>query len=112
MESRQQPSWIWQTSSLEEGAGISDPELKDIMHVKWCKVIAQVEWFEEEVGLTIEGIRRTLLFFECTVHDWECQGEAHVGEPTMDEETTAGVRAYAARQATLYCQLVDVFVND
>ena len=82
------------------------------MRVEWCKAIARVERFEEEVELTIEEMRRTLLFFECTARDWERRGEARVGEPTMDEETTAGVRAYAARQAALYRRLVDVFVND
>jgi hypothetical protein len=111
-ESRQQPSWIWQMSSLKEGAGINDPELKDVMRVEWCKAIARVERFEEEVELTVEEMRRTLLFFECTARDWERRGEARVGEPTMDEEMTAGVRAYAARQAALYRRLVDIFVND
>jgi hypothetical protein len=112
LESRQQPSWIWQTSSLKEGARINDPELKDVMRVEWCKAIARVERFEEEVELTVEEMRRTLLFFECTARNWERRGEACVGEPTMDEETTAGVRAYAARQAALYRRLVDIFIND
>jgi len=111
-ESHQQPSWIWQTSSLKGNTGVSDPELEDVMRVEWCKATAQAERFEEEVELVVEEMRRTLLFFKWKAGRWVELGEARVGEPTMDEDTTAGIRAYAARQAALYCQLVDVFIKD
>lgn len=111
-ESHQQTSWIWQTSSLRGDTGISDPELEDTMRVEWCKAIARAERFKEEVELTVEEMRRTLLFFKWKAGRWEQLGEARAGEPMMDEGTTSGIRAYAARQAALYCQLVDVFIKD
>ena len=111
-ESHQQLSWIWQTSSLEPNAGINDPKLRGIMRVEWCKAVARAERFEEEVELTVEEMRRTLLSFRGTADRWEQLGKARVGEPLMDGDTTAGVRAYASRQAALYRRLVDAFVQD
>ena len=111
-KSRHQPSWIWQTSSLEGDTGINDPELQDIMRIEWCKAIAQAERFKEEVELTVEEMRRTLLYFEWTANHWEQLGQARVGEPMMDGDTTAGMRAYAARQAALYRKLVDLSLQE
>ena len=110
-ESRQQLSWIWQTSSFDREAGINDPELREVMRVEWCKAVAQAKRFEEEVELIVEEMRRTLLFFKWTVSHWEERGEARVGEPT-DGDTAAGIKAYAVRQAALYRRLVDVFIHD
>ena len=42
-------------------------------------------------------------------HSW---GQARVGEPMMDGDTTAGMRAYAARQAALYRKLVDLSLQE
>ena len=83
MESRQQISWIWQTSS-QGNAGINNPDLQDVMRVEWCKAIARADQFWEEVELVVEEMKRTLLFFKWTVNHWEQLGDNHVGEPTMD----------------------------
>jgi hypothetical protein len=111
-ESLYQASWIWQTSSLKANTGINDPELEDIMRVEWCKATARAERFQEEVELVVEEMRRTLLFFKWTVAEWEQRGAARVGEPAIDGDTMTGLRAYAARQAALYCRLVTVFIGD
>ena len=110
-ESRRQPSWIWQASSLTEMTGINDPELQDVMCIEWCKAVARAEQFREEVELVVEEMRRTLLFFEWAAGNWEQMGEARVGEP-IDEGTVVGIKAYAACQAVLYRQLVNVFIQD
>jgi len=110
-ESRHEPSWIWRSFSPSE-IGINDRQLQSVMRAEWCKAVARAERFEEEVELTVEEMRRTLLSFKWTADHWECLGEARVGEPTMDEDTTAGIRAYAARQAALYHRLIKVFIQD
>lgn len=91
--------------------GINDPELQDVMRVEWCKAVAQAEWFREEVELVVEEMRRTLLFFKWAAGNWEQMGEACVGEP-IDEGTVVGIKAYTARQAVLYRQLVNIFIQD
>lgn len=111
-QSRREPSWIWQTSSLKENTGINDPQLRAIMRVEWCKAIARADRFKEEVELTVEEMRRTLSFFEWTAGHWEQLGEARVGEYTLGEAVTAGMRAYAARQASLYRRRIDAYVED
>ena len=111
-ESRQQASWIWQTASLRDGAGINDPDLQAIMRVEWCKATARAERFREEVELVVKEMRRTLVFFESTADNWEQLGKARVGDPTVDVETSAGLRAYAARKSALYRKLIDVFLRD
>jgi len=52
------------------------------------------------------------VFFKWAMDHWEQLGEARVGEPNLDEGTTAGLRAYAARKSTLYRELVCVFLQD
>lgn len=111
-ESQQRVSWIWQTSSLQPNTGINDPDLQAVMRVEFCKATARAERFKEEVELLVEEMRRTLLFFKWTATHWEELGEARVGEPTLDDDTTAGIRAYAARKAALYRKLADIFIQD
>jgi len=110
-ESRQQPSWIWQTSSLSENTGINDPQLQGIMRVEWCKATARAERFREEVELVTEEMRRTLLFFKWTAGNWEQLGTARDSEE-MDEGARAGIKAYAARKAVSYRRLIEIFVQD
>ena len=111
-ESRQQLPWIWKTPSLKPDAGINDPKLQDVMRVEWCKAVARVERFEEEVELTVEEMKRTLAFFKWTAGHWEQLGRARDGEPMLEEETAAGLKAYAACKAALYHRLVVVFVEE
>lgn len=111
-ESRQQASWIWQTASLKNSTGVNDPDLQAIMRVEWCKATARAERFREEVELVVEEMRRTLMFFEWTADNWEQLGEARIGEPNMNDDTAAGLRAYAARKSALYRKLIDVFIQD
>ncbi|KAF9781630.1 hypothetical protein BJ322DRAFT_1010663 [Thelephora terrestris] len=111
-ESRRELSWIWHTGSLQPDTGINDPQLQGVMRVEWCKAVARAERFQEEVELLVEEMRRTLCFFDWNAGNWEKLGEARVGEPTIDEEITVGMRAYAARQAALYRKLVHVFIAD
>ena len=111
-ESQHQMSWIWRTSSLQGDTGINDVDMRAIMRVEWCKASARVERFKEEVELVVEEMRRTLEFFKWTANNWEKLGEARTGEQTMDEDMSAGVRAYAFRKAAHYRMLVEIFLQD
>lgn len=111
-ESCQKLSWIWSTPSLKADAGINDPKLQEVMRVEWCKAVARAERFKEEVELTVEEMRRCLVYFEWNATRWEEMGRARDGEPMLSEDTIAGLKAYAARQAALYHQFIDVFIRD
>jgi len=111
-KSRQETSWIWQTASLRDNTGVNDPDLQAIMRAEWCKATARAERFREEVELVVKEMRRTLVFFEWTADNWERLGKARAGEPNMDEDTAAGLEAYAARKSALYRKLINVFHQD
>lgn len=111
-ESKRQTSWIWQTSSLKKDAGINSPELQGIMRAEWCRAKARVQRFEEEVELTVEEMRRTLQFFRWTADRWEKRGRARDCEPMLEGATMAGIKAYAAYQASIYRRMVSVFLQD
>ena len=111
-ESRQEASWIWRTTSLEPNAGINHPELQPVMCVEFCKAVARAKRFREEVEIVVEEMRQMLQFFKWLAIRWERFGDARVGEPTLDDNTTAGLRAYAARQAALYRKLTNIFIQD
>lgn len=57
-------------------------------------------------------MKQTLLFFKWTANHWEQLGDACAGEPTMDGDMAAGIRAYTAQQAVLYQKLINIFIQD
>ncbi|KAG1878448.1 hypothetical protein C8R48DRAFT_745161 [Suillus tomentosus] len=92
---QQNVSWIWKTAgvsnNLEEG-------LQDSLHVEWCKARARAHWWEEEVLLLHEEMRRVLAFFEWQAGWWDKQGARR---QFVSHEFTEGALAYAHHQATL-----------
>ncbi|KAL1740388.1 hypothetical protein HDZ31DRAFT_85463 [Schizophyllum fasciatum] len=103
-EGRRTLSWIWY------GANTHDPEaqsteLYEGVRVEWCKAFARVRRWQEQIELLKEEQRRTTVSLRRRGEEWRKRlaAEARVG-PVGE-----GARAYAARQARVFAQLVDHF---
>jgi hypothetical protein len=70
----------------------------------------RVSRYEEEIGLVVEEMRRTLAFFKWLACEWEKR--ATFQSEDMDKTTNRGISAYAYKQATIYRKLVDIFIGD
>ena len=108
-QSRHLPSWIWQTS-LQTSVSTDEADLCAALRVEWCQAQERAARYEEEVGLVVEEMRRTLAFFEWLACDWEKR--ATFRPKGADCTTDLGFSAYAHKQAAMYRKLVAVFVRD
>lgn len=116
--SRHVPSWIWFTSpgqrlavaDLEVPATPS--ELHDSIRVEWCRLQERLRRFQEEVELTVEEMRRVLVFFEWKACQWEASAVSRNDQDSVDKQTKIGICAYAHRQASVCRRMITVFLHD
>ena len=108
-QSRHVPSWIWQTS-LQTSVSADEQDLCAALRVEWCQAQERSARYEEEVGLVVEEMRRTLVFFEWSACEWEKR--AAFQSENVDHTTNLGISAYAYKQAAMYRQLVVIFIRD
>ena len=74
--------------------------------MEWAKSLARAERWEEEVLLLREEMRRVLVYLDHKAERWRDQGLCREGcEPVLE----SGLRAYAAKQATVCERLADNF---
>ncbi|KAH7904935.1 hypothetical protein BJ138DRAFT_1106403 [Hygrophoropsis aurantiaca] len=97
-------SWIW------TAGGGPDEEQESGVHqsvrVEWCKARARKLRWSEEVDLLREEMRRALCFLEWRERWWLLRPTAWEG---LDPSITAGLVAYARRQAVLHRDLASAF---
>ena len=83
------------------------------MLVDWARARERAKRFEEEVDLSVEEMRRTLLFLSWKASEWERLAEERANSDVVPPTVTLqGLRAYAYRQSTIYREMVKVFVSD
>jgi len=117
-ESRHVPSWIWFTSPGQQSvdADLEVPATPEQLHssvrVEWCRLQERLARFKEEVQLTVEEMRRVLVFFEWKARKWETSAASRNHQDLIDERTKAGINAYAHRQADVYRRMITVFIQD
>jgi len=80
------------------------------VRVEWCQSRARALRFSEEVDLLTEEMARILRFFEWKARDWQQKGDARVSQ-AIPEPMSEAYKAYAERQAALYCSLYSHFKN-
>ncbi|KAJ7800682.1 hypothetical protein B0H14DRAFT_3490386 [Mycena olivaceomarginata] len=97
-------SWIWYTTGVVEGE--NDVRLEEALRVEWCKGMARMTRFDEEVRLLREEMRRTVAYGETAAATWEALDEAL---PEASPELLEGRRAYVAEQvATERARVADL----
>ena len=107
--SRPVQSWIW-TTAIQARTPTKDSDLNVVLRAEWCKAQEQAKRYEEEVELVVEEMRRTLVTFGLNADEWEQRATS----PSLPSPvaTTAGIAAYAYKQADTQRRLVEVFIND
>ncbi|KAL1658890.1 hypothetical protein GGF50DRAFT_131419 [Schizophyllum commune] len=103
-EGRRTVSWIW------HGSNTFDPEaqgteLYEGVRVEWCKAFARVRRWQEQIELLKEEMRRTSVSLRRRGEEWR----KRMATDTRTGPLGEGARAYAARQARVYSQLVEHF---
>ena len=79
----------------------------------WARAQARAEQYEEEVGLTVEEMGRTLQYFKWKKSWWQSISSERAqssNPPPLDVQD--GLRAYAHRQSDIYDKLITLYVND
>ncbi|KAF7290707.1 CxC2 domain-containing protein [Mycena indigotica] len=94
-------SWIWFT-----GGEADDDELHDSVRVQWTKCRARRDRWIEEVNLLREEMRRVVKSVEVVQEEWRDREQGRVGG---DSQLTAGLIAYAKRQAFVYGEVEKAF---
>ncbi|KAG2101825.1 uncharacterized protein F5147DRAFT_746912 [Suillus discolor] len=98
----QMTSWIWLTLGVQDDMG-----LNDVLRVEWAKSRARAQWWNEEVLLLKEEMRRTRQFLAWHAQQWRSVTElSH-----QDAQIVAGAAAYAQRQATIQHALLARFTS-
>ena len=138
-ESQFVPSWIWclrapptpldlpgspsstttldnlaQDSVLIHGSSkISAKEVEDYILVDWARAREQAKQFEEEVELSVEEMRQTLLFFSWSASKWEerAKERANNSDPPSDN-VLQGLPAYTYRKSSMFRGLIKAFFNN
>lgn len=91
------------TAGNDKEDQISAKEIEDYILVDWAKAQEHAKCFEEEVELSVEEMRRTLLFFSWSASEWEKCGEACANSNNPPPgNIIQGLRAYAHRQSAMY----------
>ncbi|KAK7023733.1 CxC2 domain-containing protein [Favolaschia claudopus] len=91
---KQHMSWIWTSGG---GPGEDEEELREAVRIEWSRAQARRDRWTEEVMLLREEMRRVLRFLNSQALWWE---QRLVVEREVREDIRAGLRAYAARQAS------------
>ncbi|KAG1763903.1 hypothetical protein EV702DRAFT_1182676 [Suillus placidus] len=95
--------WIWSASGVRNHE--SDPGLNDVLRVEWAKSHARAQWWNEEVLLLKEEMRRTRQFLAWRVEQWQSITDlSH-----KDMQIVAGAVAHAHRQAAVQHALLSHF---
>ena len=83
------------------------------MMVGWAKALKRAKCFEEEVELSVEEMRRTLLFFlwRAAEWTWHSQLDGFSGKGFLDD-ILEGLQTYTFRQSAMFQELIKVFVSD
>ncbi|KAN0109688.1 hypothetical protein V8E52_009034 [Russula decolorans] len=114
-EGFRQVSWIWmvarrctpgQVSSPQQLQPLSDKELDGCLRCEWVKSKARADRWNEEVQLVKEEMRRVLAFLEWKVVWWTEEGGGKLG---VTPDIADGIRAYAAKQASINRKLAQSF---
>ncbi|KAK7022084.1 CxC2 domain-containing protein [Favolaschia claudopus] len=92
---KKQMSWIWTSGG---GPGDDEEELQEAVRIEWCRAQARRDRWTEEVMLLREEMKRVLRFLQSRAVWWE---ERLVVDREVREDVRAGLRAYAARQASI-----------
>lgn len=111
-QSRYIPSWIWQSTPAESSESGINQDVYASLRLEWCQAQARVTWYEEEVQLVVEEMRRTLAYFEWLACQWENRATSpSVCAAGGDNVTIGGISAYARKQAAIYRKLVGIFIE-
>ena len=101
------------TPIADEDCELSERELEDSMLVDWARARERAKRFEEEIELSVEEMRRTLLYFSWKASEWERLADERANsDKPPPAATLQGLRAYAYRHAAMYRSMVKVFVSD
>ncbi|KAK7017442.1 CxC2 domain-containing protein [Favolaschia claudopus] len=92
---KKQMSWIWTSGG---GPGEDEEELREAVRIEWSRAQARRDRWTEEVMLLREEMKRVLRFLHSRAIWWE---QRLVVEREVREDVRAGLRAYAARQASM-----------
>jgi len=91
---------------------IKDEEVEEYVRVDWAKAQERAKRFEEEIELTVEDMRRTLVFFAWKAEEWDQLAESRANAPNKPtDEVIQGLRAYTYRHSSMYCALIKSFVS-
>ena len=75
---------------------IKDEEVEEYVRLDWAKAQECAKRFEEEIELTVEDMRRTLVFFAWKAEEWDQLAESRANAPNKPtDEVIQGLRAYA-----------------
>ncbi|KAF7321834.1 hypothetical protein MKEN_00705300 [Mycena kentingensis (nom. inval.)] len=100
-ESKYTISWIW-TMAGQTG---TDAALMDSLRVEWARAYARVRRWREEVRILEEETRRYPISMEYEAEQWIARSRAAI-EMGGDARVVEGRVAYAAKQASVYRELV------
>ena len=93
-------SWIWLVprSPRECGDDQSEAEFNESMLAEWAQTHARMCWWEEELLIIQEEMRRVLAFFEWKSVWWVEQANRR---QQLEKSIESGVAAYAHKQAKI-----------
>ncbi|KAF7308831.1 CxC2 domain-containing protein [Mycena kentingensis (nom. inval.)] len=101
-EGRRTISWIWTVA----GTTGSDASIQEGLRIEWTKAYARVRRWREEVRVLTEEWRRLPISLAHEQKSWLSRGEG-ANSGGKSEEHVDGLRAYAAKQAALYGDLIE-----
>ncbi|PBK91177.1 hypothetical protein ARMGADRAFT_933034 [Armillaria gallica] len=98
-------SWIWTVEgALGDG---SEEHLHESVKVEWLKSQAHMQRWQEQVRMVRMEMACVLMYLEWCVQVWVKRGN----DLMQDAEISEGRKAYAARQAAMWCLLGHSFSN-
>lgn len=104
LNGRFEPSWIWLVTWLpqEKGDNKTEEEFNHSMRTEWAQTRARMCWWNEELLMIQEEMRRVLAYFEWRSLWWLEQGNRRT---CLESSIQSGVVAYAHKQSTLCLQM-------
>jgi hypothetical protein len=87
----------------------SSAQINETLRVEWSRLTARADRWTEEHELLIEEMQRTLAFLQWKSSDWNSRALLRVA--TVPPHVQAGLTAYAAKQASLFCELAISFAS-
>lgn len=100
-------------ATLVDDLDVSQEEVENFMMVDWARAHERAKRFEEEVELSVEEMRRTLLFFSWNAGEWKQHAKLEgFGNEGLPDDIIEGLRAYAYRRSAMFQELIKVFVSD